>query len=97
MGAPPLFVHRRQDVHVISLERPHSMAFTSTPETFGELVERAGIIAAPYMARHMWVQEHELAEALERREFDPLIRTAYALVVESRREAAEIETAWRAA
>ena len=67
---------------VISLERPHSTAFKCTPETFGELVERAGIIPAPYMARHMWVQEQELSEALERRELEPLIRTAYALVVE---------------
>jgi predicted DNA-binding protein (MmcQ/YjbR family) len=67
---------------VISLERPHSIAFKCTPETFGELVERSGIIPAPYMARNMWVQEQELGEALDRRELEPLIRTAYALVVE---------------
>lgn len=67
---------------VINLERPHSMAFKCTPETFGELVERSGIIPAPYMARNMWVQEQELGEALEPRELEPLIRTAYALVVE---------------
>ncbi len=66
---------------VISLEPPHPMAFKCTAETFGELVERAGIIPAPYMARNMWVQEQELGEALERRELEPLIRTAYALVV----------------
>ena len=45
---------------VVSLERPHSIAFKCTPETFGELVERPGIIPAPYMARNMWVQEQEL-------------------------------------
>ena len=67
---------------VISLERPHSIAFKCTDETFGELVERPGIIPAPYMARNMWVQERELGEALERRELEPLIKTAYALVVE---------------
>jgi predicted DNA-binding protein (MmcQ/YjbR family) len=67
---------------VISLERPHSIAFKCTPETFGELVERPGIIPAPYMARNMWVQEQQLGEALERRELEPLIKTAYSLVVE---------------
>jgi predicted DNA-binding protein (MmcQ/YjbR family) len=67
---------------VVSLERPHSLAFKCTPETFGELVERAGIIPAPYMARNLWVQEQELGEALERRELEALIGTAYALVVE---------------
>jgi predicted DNA-binding protein (MmcQ/YjbR family) len=66
---------------VVSLERPHAIAFKCTPETFAELVERDGIIPAPYMARNMWVQEQELGEALERRELEPLIRTAYALVV----------------
>ena len=66
---------------VISLECPHSIAFKCTPETFAELVERAGIIPAPYMARNLWVQEQELGEALARRELEPLIRTAYDLVV----------------
>lgn len=66
---------------VVSLERPHAIAFKCTPESFGELIEREGIIPAPYMARNMWVQEQELGEALERRELEPLINTAYALVV----------------
>ena len=66
---------------VVSLEKPHSISFKCTPESFGELVEREGIIPAPYMARNMWVQEQELGEALERRELEPLINSAYALVV----------------
>ena len=41
---------------VVDLEPPHSIAFKCTPDTFGELVERPGIIPAPYMARNMWVQ-----------------------------------------
>ena len=45
---------------VTNLEPPHSIAFKCTPEEFGELVERPGIIPAPYMARNMWVQEEEL-------------------------------------
>jgi predicted DNA-binding protein (MmcQ/YjbR family) len=66
---------------VVNLEAPHSIAFKCTPETFGELIERPGIIPAPYMARNLWVQEQELGEVLGRRELEPLIRTSYELVV----------------
>jgi len=66
---------------VVNIERPHSMAFKCTPESFGELVERPGIIPAPYMARNMWVQEQELGEALDRREIESLVKTSYELVV----------------
>jgi len=66
---------------VVSLERPHSIAFKCTPETFGELIERPGIIPAPYMARNMWVQEQELGEVLDRRELAMLVRASYNLVV----------------
>jgi predicted DNA-binding protein (MmcQ/YjbR family) len=66
---------------VVDLERPHAIAFKCTPESFGELVERPGIIPAPYMARNMWVLEQELGETLERRELEALIKTSYELVV----------------
>ena len=66
---------------VVNLEAPHSIAFKCTPDTFSELVERPGIIPAPYMARNLWVQEQELGEVLGRRELEPLIRTSYELVV----------------
>jgi predicted DNA-binding protein (MmcQ/YjbR family) len=66
---------------VVDLEPPHSIAFKCTPETFGELVERPGIIPAPYMARNMWVQEQELGAVLDRRELEPLVKTSYDLVV----------------
>jgi predicted DNA-binding protein (MmcQ/YjbR family) len=66
---------------VVNLERPHSIAFKCTPETFGELIERPGIIPAPYMARNMWVQEQELGEVLDRKELETLVRTSYDLVV----------------
>jgi len=66
---------------VVSLERPHSIAFKCTPERFGELVERPGIIPAPYMARNMWVQEQELGEVLDRREIEALVKESYELVV----------------
>jgi len=66
---------------VVSMEPPHSIAFKCTPETFGELVERPGIIPAPYMARNMWVQEQELGEVLDRRELEALLKASYVLVV----------------
>lgn len=66
---------------VVNLERPHSVAFKCTPEAFGELVERPGIVPAPYMARNLWVQEQELGEVLDRRELEALVRTSYELVI----------------
>src|SRR5712692_8904299 len=66
---------------VVNLEAPHSIAFKCTPESFGELVERPGIIPAPYMARNMWVQEQELGDVLDRRELESLVKTSYELVV----------------
>ena len=66
---------------VVNLEPPHQVAFKCTPESFGELVERPGIIPAPYMARNMWVQEQELGGVLDRREFEKLVKKSYELVV----------------
>ena len=85
---------------VVSLEAPHSIAFKCSPETFGELVERPGVIPAPYMARNMWVQEQELGETLAQRELEPLIKTSYELVVaklpKSRRPSTSASTKKRA-
>jgi predicted DNA-binding protein (MmcQ/YjbR family) len=67
---------------VVNLEPPHQVAFKCTPESFGELVERTGIIPAPYMARNMWVQEQELGGTLDRGELEALVRQSYELVVE---------------
>jgi len=36
---------------VVCLDPPHTVAFKCTPETFAGLVEREGIIPAPYLAR----------------------------------------------
>jgi predicted DNA-binding protein (MmcQ/YjbR family) len=66
---------------VVNTERPHTVAFKCTPETFAELTERDGIIPAPYMARAMWVQERSVGEVLDRRELADLLRTSYELVV----------------
>ena len=66
---------------VVNTEQPHSLAFKCTAETFGELIEREGIIPAPYMARNMWVQERSVGDVLERHELEDLIKASYELVV----------------
>jgi predicted DNA-binding protein (MmcQ/YjbR family) len=65
----------------MDLNPPHSLGFKCTPDEFGELVERPGIVPAPYMARNMWVLEERLGEALDLRELERLLKTAYELVV----------------
>lgn len=65
---------------VVCLEPPHTLAFKCAPDAFAELIERPGIIPAPYLARAMWVQEQGLGEALERPEVDQRLRASYELV-----------------
>jgi predicted DNA-binding protein (MmcQ/YjbR family) len=66
---------------VVCLDPPHTVAFKCTPDVFAELIERDGLIPAPYLARAMWVQERAAGEVLERRELQELIKTSYELVV----------------
>jgi predicted DNA-binding protein (MmcQ/YjbR family) len=55
------------------------LAFKCSPEDFAELVERSGIIPAPYLARAFWVGlESEDAMALA--ELKQRLRTAYDLI-----------------
>ena len=65
---------------VVCLDPPHTVAFKCTPEEFAELIERDGIIPAPYLARAMWVQEQAIGETLDRRELERLIKTSHELV-----------------
>ena len=66
---------------VISLEdaSDHCMSFKCTPEEFAELVERNGIVAAPYVARYHWVALERFS-VLAEKELKRLIRNAYDLV-----------------
>jgi predicted DNA-binding protein (MmcQ/YjbR family) len=80
-GGDLCFCIRKKMFAVVNLEPPHQLAFKCTPESFGELVERPGIIPAPYMARHLWVQEEALGDALARGELEHLVRASYELVV----------------
>jgi predicted DNA-binding protein (MmcQ/YjbR family) len=55
------------------------MTFKCTPEEFAELIERPGIIPAPYSARSHWVAL-ETPDALPRAEILRLIKRSYDLV-----------------
>ena len=65
----------------MDLQPPYSLGFKCTPEGFGALIEREGVIPAPYLARAMWVKEEALGEALDKRELEQRLKQAYDLVV----------------
>jgi predicted DNA-binding protein (MmcQ/YjbR family) len=54
-------------------------SFKCDDETFAELVERDGIVPAPYLARAKWVGLQSF-DALEDREYRELIPRSHALV-----------------
>src|SRR5262245_53362038 len=79
-GSDLVFSVGRKMFAVVCLDPPHTLAFKCAPDTFAQLVERDGIIPAPYLARAMWVQERQIGETLDRREVEELLRASYELV-----------------
>jgi predicted DNA-binding protein (MmcQ/YjbR family) len=71
----------------------HCLSFKCTPEKFAELIERDGIIPAPYVARYHWVAL-ERFNALCEKELKALLRNAYDLVLEKlpKKARAELES-----
>ena len=66
---------------VVSLEASdHVLSFKCTPEKFAELVEREGIVPAPYVARYHWVALENFA-ALKESELKTLLRNSYDMVL----------------
>jgi predicted DNA-binding protein (MmcQ/YjbR family) len=65
---------------VVMLEPPHRLSFKCDEETFAELVEREGIIPAPYLARAKWVSIEALGDGMEWRELEGRLRRSYDLV-----------------
>jgi predicted DNA-binding protein (MmcQ/YjbR family) len=55
------------------------LGFKCTPEDFTDLIERPGIIPAPYWAQEHWVSL-ETSEALSRMGVERLLRQTYSLV-----------------
>jgi predicted DNA-binding protein (MmcQ/YjbR family) len=66
---------------VVGLEvGPVCMSFKCPPEEFAELVERPGIVPAPYLARHHWVALED-EDALPAAEIKRRLRVSYDLVM----------------
>lgn len=59
---------------------PVCLSFKCTDEEFADLVERPGVIPAPYLARAHWVGM-EFGDALPRTELKRLLRQSYDLVL----------------
>ena len=57
----------------------HLFSFKCTPDSFAELVERPGIVPAPYLARAHWAA-FQRADALPRGETKKLLRQSYDMV-----------------
>ncbi len=57
------------------------VSFKCTPDKFAELIEREGIIPAPYVARYHWVAVDD-PNLLDPDEFEDLISKSYLLVYE---------------
>ena len=65
---------------------PPRLVLKCTPEKFGELVEREGMVPAAYVGRYNWVSV-EREDALPWPELQDLVRKSYALVVAKVRKA----------
>lgn len=80
-GADLLFRIGNKMFTVLALEpgHGHCMSLKCTPEKFGELTERNGIMPAPYVARYHWIAL-ESFDALKDAELKSLLKTAYDLV-----------------
>jgi predicted DNA-binding protein (MmcQ/YjbR family) len=58
---------------------PAWLMFKCSPESFAELIERQGVIPAPYLARAKWIAL-ETRDALPPSELADLVRASYDLV-----------------
>jgi predicted DNA-binding protein (MmcQ/YjbR family) len=69
-------------IHAITVLSPAKtwLTFKASPEKFAELIERPGIIPAPYLARAKWVAL-ETKDALSTDELTLLLRESYDMVV----------------
>jgi len=58
---------------------PQRLVFKSDPEEFQELLEREGVVPAPYVGRYKWVMLENL-DVLSKPEIDRCIKKSYAMV-----------------
>src|SRR5215470_3007958 len=59
---------------------PSKITFKCTPEIFSEMIEREGMIPAPYSARNHWVTVTEV-DRFRQSELKDCIATSYELIV----------------
>jgi predicted DNA-binding protein (MmcQ/YjbR family) len=65
---------------ILGLESvPQKVCFKCNPETFAELIEREGIVPAPYVGRYKWVLLERM-DALTESELRSLIRQSHEMV-----------------
>ena len=65
---------------VVMLEPPHRVSMKCTREAYAELIEREGIIPAPYLGRASWVSVERLGEGMDGRELRHRLADSYELV-----------------
>jgi predicted DNA-binding protein (MmcQ/YjbR family) len=65
---------------VAMLEPPHRLSFKCDDEALAELIERDGIIPAPYLARAKWVSLEAFDAPMEWKELESRLRDSYDLV-----------------
>jgi predicted DNA-binding protein (MmcQ/YjbR family) len=58
---------------------PQRLCFKASAETFAELIEKEGIVPAPYVGRYKWVMLERL-DVLPEAELEDLIRQSYEMV-----------------
>ena len=66
--------------HSVLIPAPVWLSFKASEENFAELVERQGVIPAPYLARAKWIAL-ETKDALSAEELERLLRESYSMVV----------------
>ena len=66
-------------VAALEIEARPRLCFKCTPDSFAELIERAGMAPAPYVGRYQWVGLESL-DTLGVRELKELIAKSYELV-----------------
>ncbi|HYL63962.1 MAG TPA: MmcQ/YjbR family DNA-binding protein [Candidatus Methylomirabilis sp.] len=66
--------------HTVLVPGPVWLSFKASEESFADLIERQGVIPAPYLARAKWVAL-ETKDALPADELGQLLRASYDMVV----------------
>lgn len=65
---------------MLSLDNmPHTLTLKAAPEEFANLLEREGIVRAPYVGRYKWIMLEGL-DILARLELEELLQCSYEMV-----------------